>query len=105
LLQIGVISELVLIYVFQTVARGWRTQEPEELEPQSERGSQERSLRFEQLCYRALAEDVVSLSKAEELLQIPLPLVESGLKRALVANADHHQWQQLSKRLRCSGSC
>jgi Zn-dependent peptidase ImmA (M78 family)/DNA-binding XRE family transcriptional regulator len=82
--QIGVISEPVLIYAFQTVARGWRTQEPEELEPQSERGSQERPLRFERLCYRALAEDFVSLSKAAELLRIPPPLVESGLKGPLV---------------------
>ena len=30
--QLGVISESTLIYAFQTVARGWRTQEPEELE-------------------------------------------------------------------------
>jgi Zn-dependent peptidase ImmA (M78 family) len=89
--QIGVISEPVLIYAFQTVARGWRTQEPEELEPQSERGSQERPLRFERLCYRALAEDFVSLSKAAELLRIPLPLVESGLKGPLIADADHRQ--------------
>ena len=89
--QLGVISEPILTYAFQTFARGWRTQEPEELEPSNERGKRERPLRFERLCYRALAEDFVSLSKAAELLRIPLPLVEAGLKGPLVADADHRQ--------------
>ena len=30
--QLDVISESTLVYAFQTIARGWRTQEPEELE-------------------------------------------------------------------------
>ena len=30
--QVGVINESILTYAFQTVARGWRTHEPEELE-------------------------------------------------------------------------
>jgi hypothetical protein len=30
--QLDVISESTLIYAFQTIARGWRTQEPDELE-------------------------------------------------------------------------
>ena len=81
--QLGVISEPILTYAFQTIARGWRTQEPEELEPESERGTRERALRFQRLCYRALAEDFVSLSKAAELLRIPLPLVKAGLKGPL----------------------
>jgi hypothetical protein len=38
-----------------------------------------------------LAEDFVSLSKAAELLRIPLPLVEAGLKGPLVADADYRQ--------------
>jgi hypothetical protein len=74
----------------QTIARGWRTQEPEELEPSSERGTRERALRYERLCYRALAEDFVSLSKAAEI-RILLPLVEAGLKGPLVADADYRQ--------------
>jgi len=89
--QLGVISEPILTYAFQTIARGWRTQEPEELEPSSERGTRERALRFQRLCYRALAEDFVSLSKAAELLRIPLPLVEAGLKGPLVTDADYRQ--------------
>lgn len=89
--QIGVINESILTYAFQTIARGWRTQEPEELEEEKIRGQRERPQRFERLCYRALAEDFVSLSKAAELLRIPLPKVEAGLKGPQVDHADHHQ--------------
>ena len=89
--QVGVINESILTYAFQTIARGWRTQEPEELEPENIRGQRERPQRFERLCYRALAEDFVSLSKAAELLRISLPKVEAGLKGPQIAHADHHQ--------------
>lgn len=78
--QIGVISDATLTYAFQSIARTWRTQEPDELEPQKERGQRERARRFERLCYRALAEGLISLSKASELLRLPVPDVEAGLK-------------------------
>jgi Zn-dependent peptidase ImmA (M78 family) len=89
--QIDVISQSVLIYAFQTIARGWRTQEPEELEPEHIRGVRESALRFERLCYRALAEKVISLSKAAELLRRPVAEVEAGLKGPRGAHADRHQ--------------
>ncbi|QNI37694.1 helix-turn-helix domain-containing protein [Edaphobacter albus] len=89
--QIGVINESILTYAFQTIARGWRTHEPEELEEEKIRGERERPRRFERLCYRALAENFVSLSKAAELLRIPLPKVEAGLKGPQIDHADHHQ--------------
>lgn len=78
--QLDVISESTLIYAFQTIARGWRTQEPEELESPTIRGQRERALRSGRLCYRALAEGLISLSKAAELLQLPVSKVEAGLK-------------------------
>lgn len=78
--QLDVISESTLIYAFQSIGRGWRTQEPDELEPPHERGLRERALRFERLCYRALAEGVISLGKAAELLRLPTQEVEEGLK-------------------------
>lgn len=89
--QLDVISESILIYAFQTIARGWRTQEPQELETPEERGQRERALRFERLCYRALAEGLISLSKAAELLRLPLSEVESGLKGPQKGDADHRQ--------------
>lgn len=78
--QLEVISESTLVYAFQSIARGWRTKEPDELEPAKERGRCERALRFDRLCYRALAEGLISLSKAAELLRLPVAEVEAGLK-------------------------
>jgi Zn-dependent peptidase ImmA (M78 family) len=78
--QLGVISEATLVYAFQSVARGWRTNEPEPLESAADRGQWERPRRFERLCYRALAEGFISLTKAAELLRLPVPQVEAGLK-------------------------
>ena len=89
--QVGVISESTLTYAFQSIARGWRTQEPDELEKPKERGQRERALRFERLSYRALAEGLISLSKAAELLRLPVPEVEAGLKGPRKANEDRCQ--------------
>ena len=89
--QLNVISQSTLTYAFQTIARGWRTQEPEEIEPSRERGKRETALRFERLCYRALAEGLISLNKASELLRLPLSGVEAGLKGPRRANEDHRK--------------
>jgi hypothetical protein len=86
--QLEVISQPTLVYAFQTIARGWRTQEPEELEEPDNRGTRERARRFERLCYRALAEGMISLNKAAELLRLPLPEVEAGLKGPQNTDAD-----------------
>jgi Zn-dependent peptidase ImmA (M78 family) len=88
--HVGVISESTLIYAFQTIARGWRTQEPEELEPPAIRGQRERAVRFDRLCYRTLAEGMISVDKAAELLRLPLPEVELGLKGPQKAHEDHY---------------
>jgi len=85
--QLSVISESTLVYAFQSIARGWRTQEPEELESENERGQRERARRFERLCYRALAEGLISLTKAAELLRLPASEVEAGLKGPRSTNA------------------
>jgi predicted HTH domain antitoxin len=86
-----VITESTLVYAFQAIARGWPTQEPVELEEPSIRGKRERALRFERLCYRALAEDIMSLSKAAELLQLSVSEVETGLKGPRKQDEDHCQ--------------
>lgn len=89
--QAGVIDDSTLVYAFQTIARGWRTSEPEELEPVGDRGKSERAQRFERLCYRALAEKLISLSKAAELLRLSVPEVEAGLKGPKGDGAGRHQ--------------
>jgi Zn-dependent peptidase ImmA (M78 family) len=86
--QLDVIDQSTLIYAFQSIARGWRTKEPEELESGEERGKRERARRFERLCYRALAEGLISLTKAAELLRVPASEVECGLKGPPSVDAD-----------------
>ena len=44
------------------------------------RGEYEQPQRFERLCYRALAEDFISLPKVVQLLRIPIEKVQAGLK-------------------------
>jgi Zn-dependent peptidase ImmA (M78 family) len=89
--QLEVISDSVLTYAFQTVARGWRTEEPSPLETGEQKGRREQPHRFERLCYRALAEGLISLTKAAELLRLPVPDVEAGLKGPPRPNADSRQ--------------
>lgn len=89
--DIGVISESVLTYAFQSFASGWRTSEPDPLEPENARGERERPKRFERLCYRALAEGLISVVKAAELLRCPVEEVKQGLKGPDATNANHHQ--------------
>ena len=87
--NIGIISEATLIYAFQTVARGWRTSEPVPLENNEEQGQRERARRFERLCYRSLAEGLISLTKAAELLRCPINEVEQGLRGPERTHADY----------------
>ncbi len=61
--DLGIISRSALAGVFSLFnARGWRTDEPLAFR-------KERPARFERLCLRALAEGLISESKASELLQ------------------------------------
>ncbi|MEX2124968.1 MAG: XRE family transcriptional regulator [Woeseia sp.] len=89
--QVGVIDESILAYAFQTFARGWRSSEPEPLEPRGEEGKHEIPRRFERLCYWALAERLISPGKASELLQQPLSKIEQAMKGPAEVDADHRQ--------------
>lgn len=89
--KLNVISESTLIYVWQTIARGWRTQEPNPLEEPDEVGRHEMARRFDRLCYRALAENLISVAKAAEMLRLPVEEVELGLKGPGPDHADRRQ--------------
>lgn len=78
--HLDIIDESTLAYAFQTFARSWRREEPEGLEDADHRGTHEPPRRFERLCYWALAEKLISLGKASELLQRPLTQVENAMK-------------------------
>lgn len=53
--RLGILSHSALAYAFQTFARGWRTAEPEPLEPPEQSGTLEAPERLNSYCYRALA--------------------------------------------------
>lgn len=89
--QLEVISHSALVYAFQTYGHGWRKQEPEPLE--SGQRVFERPKRFERLCYRALAEGLISLPKAASLLQQPVTEIEAAVKGPGRDDASRHQRQ------------
>ncbi|MDE0555849.1 MAG: XRE family transcriptional regulator [Candidatus Poribacteria bacterium] len=89
--QLGILSESAVSYAFQTFARQWRSVEPEPLEVKGEEGAHELPRRFERLCYRALAEKLMSPAKAGELLRQPLSEIEEGLKGPVEADAHRCQ--------------
>jgi Zn-dependent peptidase ImmA (M78 family) len=91
LCDIGIIDEGTRTYAFQTFACGWRTTEPDPIEPPEENGTHEPESRFERLCYRALAEKLISVPKAAELLRRPFDEIEAGLKGPAQNHAAHCQ--------------
>lgn len=68
--DLGIISQVTFTAIFRVFsARNWRVSEPLSFPP-------ERPSRFERLCLRALAEGLISDSKASELLQKPVRTIE-----------------------------
>ncbi len=88
--HLGILSQAALVHAFQTVAKDWRKVEPEPLELPELRGQEETPSRFERLCYRALAEDLISLPKAAELLQKRTNEIEVALNGPGRNNASCH---------------
>ena len=78
--QTNVISQSQLEHAFRTYASPWRSREPDPLEQPGNESQQELPQRFERLCYRALAEDLISIRKAIELLQQPEEEIMEVLK-------------------------
>lgn len=89
--QVGIVDDSTVTYAFQTFARTWRREEPNPLEDERKGQKFERPRRFERLCYRALAEKLISPGKAGELLQRSLAEIEQGMRGPVEADADHHQ--------------
>jgi Zn-dependent peptidase ImmA (M78 family)/transcriptional regulator with XRE-family HTH domain len=89
--RLGIIDDSTLAYAFQTFARGWRREEPDPLEVPDQQGTRELPRRFERLCYWALAEKLISPSKASELLQRPLTAIENAMKGPAGEHAHHRQ--------------
>jgi Zn-dependent peptidase ImmA (M78 family)/transcriptional regulator with XRE-family HTH domain len=78
--DIGVLSESTVTYAFQTYARTWRTAEPMPLDPKGPCGKLEQPTRFERSVYWALADRLISLPRAAELLRRPVSQVELAVR-------------------------
>jgi len=70
--DLGVIDETTMRKVYSGIGRTWRRDEPE---PLTHEECDEEPKRFPRLCYRAIAEGLISMSKASELLRLPQHLI------------------------------
>jgi len=73
--QLGVIEPPTRTYLFRTMAKRWRTEEPAPIDDEDA----EKAHRFRRLCYRALGEDLISASRAAELMRLPLATLREQL--------------------------
>lgn len=84
--DLGIITPTTMVHAFQTFARRWRREEPEPLEDEDCRGEIEAARRFERLCYRALAEGLISSARAAEMLDQSIEQLEAGLRGPFQSN-------------------
>ena len=85
--DLGIISAEQYTALFQTTARHWRKNEPQPLDLNL---PIERPQRFRRLCYRALAEQMISLPKAADLLQERVAFIAQEMRGDDPAE-DRHQ--------------
>ncbi len=87
--DIGILSEATVSYAFQTYARAWRTAEPMPLEAKGPFGQLEKPTRFERSVYWALADRLISLPHAADLLRRPVAQVELAMRGPALGNSSH----------------
>lgn len=90
LVVIDVLTESGLSFAFQTYARGWRTAEPLPIQPQPGLWGAEKPERFTMLVYQALAEHMISVPRAAQLLRKSLADIELAMKGPALGEADSH---------------
>lgn len=76
--QIGVLEENRVKAIWRGPERKWRVTEPHPIQEPADL-MLERPQRFERLCYRAFAEQYISLAKIMELLQLPHEQIEVAM--------------------------
>ena len=87
--DIGILSEATVSYAFQTYARSWRTAEPMPLEAKGPFGQLEKPTRFERSVYWALADRLISLPRAADLLRRPVAQVELAMRGPTLGDFSH----------------
>lgn len=89
--DIGVLSDGTIAYAFQSYARPWRTSEPEPLPTTGLFGQLEKPTRFERSVYWALADRLISLPRAADLLRRPVSQVELAMRGPALADSSRRQ--------------
>ena len=77
--DIGVAEDSSLSKAFRKLAQDWRNCDPEPLEAPGQEGQYEAPQRFQALCYRGLAENLISLGRASELMHAPSNVIEAAV--------------------------
>jgi len=78
--DLGLVPEASVEYAFRTYAQAWRTKEPDPIKAHEGLGAFERPIRFEQLVYRALSEELIAPARAALLLKRPLSAIERDMR-------------------------
>jgi hypothetical protein len=78
--DLGLVPEASVEYAFRTYAQAWRTKEPDPIRAHEGLGAFERPIRFEQLVYRALSEELIAPARAALLLKRPLSAIERDMR-------------------------
>jgi Zn-dependent peptidase ImmA (M78 family)/DNA-binding XRE family transcriptional regulator len=78
--DVSILPSDAVDYAFRSYARPWRINEPDPLPTGDAAVTIEKPARFEALVFRALAEQLISLPRAAQLLKLPVPEVEYRLR-------------------------
>lgn len=78
--DVGVLAESAVRYAFKTYAKGWRRNEPDEIQPGGRFDTLEKPGRLEGLVFHALAEELIAPARAAEILDQSLATIERGLR-------------------------
>ena len=78
--QVCILPQSAIEYAFRSYARAWRREEPEPIRDDEGFGAFERPQRFEGLVWRALGEQLISPTRASQLLHRPLASVEREIR-------------------------
>lgn len=84
--DLGIITQQTMTYAFQSFARTWRRTEPEPIVT-NHGDAREQPQRFQRLCYRALAEGLITISKASELLRKPVAVIDKEMRGGDVSDS------------------
>jgi len=87
--DIGILSDATVTYAFQSYARAWRTAEPMPLDANGPFGHLEKPTRFERSVYWALADRLISLPRAADLLRRPVSQVELAMRGPALGDSSY----------------